>query len=118
MRQGDLIVWYVEQQNEQQAYSSSKEVVQEIKVIRAIIKVKLIAAKDKCKISYACNTASELQENMLLTNLTFFTLQKLIEVDGHLIVIDDGLAAEGEEAGQSSSSENRILAVAPNYVID
>eukprot|EP00268_Persea_americana_P052479 TRINITY_DN5877_c0_g1_i1.p1 TRINITY_DN5877_c0_g1~~TRINITY_DN5877_c0_g1_i1.p1 ORF type:complete len:831 (-),score=179.28 TRINITY_DN5877_c0_g1_i1:344-2836(-) len=81
MRQGDLIVWYVEQQNEQQAYSSSKEVVQEIKVIRAIIK-------------------------------------KLIEVDGHLIVIDDGLAAEGEEAGQSSSSENRILAVAPNYVID
>ncbi|XP_058101042.1 DNA replication licensing factor MCM6 [Magnolia sinica] len=88
MKQKDLIVWYVEQQNTQGAYSSSEEVVEEVKCIRAII-------------------------------------ERLIQKEGHLIVIDDGRssapapAAEGEEAREpSSSSERRILAVAPNYVID
>jgi len=47
----------------------------------------------------------------------------LIQREGHLIVIDDGTSStavtstEGSEA-RRSSSENRILAVAPNYVID
>lgn len=40
MKQGDLIVWYVEQQNEQGAYSSTEEVREEVKCIKAIIEVK------------------------------------------------------------------------------
>lgn len=82
MKQGDLIIWYVEQQNAQGAYSSSEEVVEEVKCIRAII-------------------------------------ERLIQREGHLIVIDDGKSSvKGEGRQSSSSSENRILAVAPNYVID
>lgn len=48
-------------------------------------------------------------------------IESLIRREGHLIVIDDGRqAAEGEGPGQSSSvsRNDRILAVAPNYVID
>ncbi|XP_057971619.1 DNA replication licensing factor MCM6 [Malania oleifera] len=48
-------------------------------------------------------------------------IESLIRREGHLIVVDDGrqAAAEGEEVRQSSISRNdRILAVAPNYVID
>lgn len=39
MKQGDLIVWYVEQQNLQGAYSSTDEVREEVKCIKAIIEV-------------------------------------------------------------------------------
>ncbi|ONK54815.1 uncharacterized protein A4U43_UnF11040 [Asparagus officinalis] len=86
MKQGDLIVWYVEQQNAQGAYSSTEEVREEVKCIKAII-------------------------------------ERLIQREGHLIVIDDGTsstAAAPTEAGgaRRSASENRILAVAPNYVVD
>ncbi|KAJ6795651.1 DNA replication licensing factor MCM6 [Iris pallida] len=86
MKQGDLIVWYVEQQNAQGAYSSTDEVREEVKCIKAII-------------------------------------ERLIQREGHLIIIDDGTSSapatstEGGEA-RKSSSENRILAVAPNYIID
>ncbi|PON44635.1 DNA replication licensing factor Mcm [Parasponia andersonii] len=48
-------------------------------------------------------------------------IESLIRREGHLIVVDDGRqAAEGEVAGQPStvSRNDRILAVAPNYVID
>lgn len=52
-------------------------------------------------------------------------MQSLIRREGYLIVVDDGGQAaegEGEGAGQPSISRNirnsRILAVAPNYVID
>lgn len=48
-------------------------------------------------------------------------MQSLIRREGHLIVVDDGRqAAEGVGAGQRSSvsRNDRILAVAPNYVID
>lgn len=41
MKQGDLIVWYVEQQNAQGAYSSTDEVREEVKCIKAIIEVYL-----------------------------------------------------------------------------
>lgn len=47
--------------------------------------------------------------------------QSLIRREGHLIVVDDGRqAADGEGAGQqpSISRNDRILAVAPNYVIE
>ncbi|KAK8914396.1 Protein PROLIFERA [Platanthera zijinensis] len=85
MKQGDLIVWYVEKQNAQGAYSSTDEVREEVKCIKAII-------------------------------------ERLIQREGHLVVIDDGLglAAASADAGEARrrSSENRILAVAPNYVVD
>lgn len=48
-------------------------------------------------------------------------MQRLIQREGHLIVIDDGEAAAsagGDGQARRSSSENRIIAVAPNYVID
>lgn len=56
-------------------------------------------------------------------------MQSLIRREGYLIVVDDGGQAaegegegEGEGAGQPSISRNirnsRILAVAPNYVVD
>ena len=57
-----------------------------------------------------------------------FAMQSLIRREGHLIVVDDGrqsatataaAAAEGEDGRPASVSRNdRILAVAPNYVID
>ncbi|KAG0500412.1 hypothetical protein HPP92_000484 [Vanilla planifolia] len=85
MKQGDLIVWYVEQQNAQGAYSSTDEVREEVKCIKAII-------------------------------------ERLIQREGHLIVLDDGSSSAAASTGvgeaRRPSSENRILAVAPNYVID
>ncbi|PKA59065.1 Protein PROLIFERA [Apostasia shenzhenica] len=80
MKQGDLIIWYVEQQNAQGAYNSTDEVREEVKCIKAII-------------------------------------ERLIQREGHLIVIDDGTTSTGP-AETRRSSENRILAVAPNYVVD
>lgn len=45
-------------------------------------------------------------------------IESLIRREGHLIVVDDGRQA-GEESGRQSASRNdRILAVAPNYVVD
>ncbi|KAL4204918.1 hypothetical protein AMTRI_Chr01g134600 [Amborella trichopoda] len=81
MRQGDLIEWYVEQQNRQGAYNSTDEVVEAIKCLRAII-------------------------------------ERLIRREGHLIVLDDGDGSVREGEGARPLSERRILAVAPNYVID
>ncbi|MCL7038746.1 hypothetical protein MKW94_024557 [Papaver nudicaule] len=44
-------------------------------------------------------------------------IESLIRREGHLIVLDDGsTAAEGEE--ELSTRDRRILAVAPNYVVD
>lgn len=47
-------------------------------------------------------------------------MQSLVRREGHLIVLDDGrqAAEEGDNARQTSSRNDRILAVAPNYVID
>jgi len=46
----------------------------------------------------------------------------LIDVEGHLIVVDDGRQAASGTADAahpaSVSRDDRILAVAPNYVID
>ena len=47
-----------------------------------------------------------------------FVIQSLIRREGHLIVVDDGTAEDGENAGPSVSRNDRILAVAPNYVVD
>ncbi|RZC46839.1 hypothetical protein C5167_039793 [Papaver somniferum] len=44
-------------------------------------------------------------------------IESLIRREGHLIVLDDGsTAAEGEQ--ELSTRDRRILAVAPNYVVD
>ena len=48
-------------------------------------------------------------------------MQSLIRREGYLIVVDDGreaAEADGDNARQSSSRDDRILAVAPNYVVD
>ncbi|XP_020536006.1 DNA replication licensing factor MCM6 isoform X2 [Jatropha curcas] len=83
MRQGELIRWYVEQQNEKNSYSSVEEAKNEATKIKAII-------------------------------------ESLIRREGYLIVVDDGRQpeADGEGARQSSSRDDRILAVAPNYVVE
>lgn len=50
-----------------------------------------------------------------------FFVQHLIVQEGHLIVVDDGRPVDGEVEGESSSiriRNNRILVVAPNYVVD
>lgn len=44
-------------------------------------------------------------------------MQSLIRREGHLIVVDDGRQAAAEGEGRPSR-DDRILAVAPNYVID
>ncbi|KAF2304615.1 hypothetical protein GH714_035382 [Hevea brasiliensis] len=83
MRQGELIRWYVEQQNQKNSYSSVEEAKNEATKIKAI-------------------------------------LESLIRREGFLIVVDDGRQTEavGEGARQALSRDDRILAVAPNYVVE
>lgn len=47
-------------------------------------------------------------------------IESLIRREGHLMVVDDGTQRgdDGENARSSTSRNDRILAVAPNYVID
>lgn len=83
MRQGELIRWYVEQQNQKNSYSSVEEAKNEATNIKAII-------------------------------------ESLIRREGFLIVVDDGrqTEADGESGRQTLSRDDRILAVAPNYVVE
>ncbi|MED6143355.1 MCM DNA helicase complex subunit mcm6 [Stylosanthes scabra] len=82
VRQRDLIQWYVDQQNEKNAYSSMEEVKAELSRLKAII-------------------------------------ESLIRREGYLIVLDDGMQEAADGAAPEHVSRNdRILAVAPNYVID
>lgn len=58
---------------------------------------------------------------MNCTENEIFAMQSLIRREGHLVVVDDGRqTAEDGGTGQSPSvsRNDRILAVAPNYVID
>ncbi|XP_059656358.1 DNA replication licensing factor MCM6 isoform X2 [Cornus florida] len=68
------------------------------------------------------NTYSSMEEAAAEVSKIKAIIESLIRREGHLIVVDDGrqAAAEGENAMQTSSSSrnDRILAVAPNYVID
>lgn len=45
-------------------------------------------------------------------------MQSLIRREGYLIVVDDGINEVAEGDGNRPSRDNRILAVAPNYVVD
>lgn len=112
MRQRDLIQWYVAQQNEKNNYSSMEEAANEVSKIKAIIEVtNNHAFYQVCNFFFGAN---HFNQQMLV-------VQSLVRREGHLIVVDDGRqSAEGEAAEQSSSvsRNDRILAVAPNYVID
>jgi DNA replication licensing factor MCM6 len=56
---------------------------------------------------------------MLLNLLIYVHMQRLIQREGHLIVIDEGAAAvAGDGPAARRTAESRILAVNPNYVID
>ncbi|KAM3397967.1 hypothetical protein P3S68_001481 [Capsicum galapagoense] len=44
-------------------------------------------------------------------------IESLIRREGHLIVVDDGRQA-GKNGGRQPSRNDRILAVAHNYVVD
>lgn len=110
MRQRDLIEWYVDQQNERNSYSSMEEANKEIKLVRAIIQVNM----------YLCCTIILSTCFVLKVHMPFF-VQHLIVQEGHLIVVDDGRPVDGEVEGEPPSiriRNNRILAVAPNYVVD
>lgn len=51
--------------------------------------------------------------------MTWSVFQSLIVREGHLIVVDDGRPVDGGVEGEPSLiKDNRILAVAPNYVVD
>lgn len=55
--------------------------------------------------------------SLIILNNQILAMQSLIRREGHLIVVDDGRQAAAEGEGRPSR-DDRILAVAPNYVID
>lgn len=115
--QGELIGWYVEQQSQKNSYSSVEEAKNGASKIKAIIEAKL---------QQYLSLANVLDYSILaihllgLLDLTNAVLQSLIWKEGYLIVVDYGSRpeAEGDGARQSSSKVDRILAVAPNYVVE
>ncbi|CAI9090727.1 OLC1v1025554C1 [Oldenlandia corymbosa var. corymbosa] len=68
------------------------------------------------------NSYSSMEEAAAEVTKLKAIIESLIRREGYLIVVDDGVqgAEENENAGQSApvSRNDRILAVAPNYVID
>ncbi|XP_057433022.1 DNA replication licensing factor MCM6 [Lotus japonicus] len=63
------------------------------------------------------NNYSSMEEAAAEVSKIKAIIESLIRREGHLIVVDDGRQA-GAEAGGAVSRNDRILAVAPNYVID
>ncbi|MCD7458464.1 MCM DNA helicase complex subunit mcm6 [Datura stramonium] len=64
------------------------------------------------------NNYSSMEEAAAEVTKVKAIIESLIRREGHLIVVDDGRQA-GEDSGRQSSSRNdRILVVAPNYVVD
>lgn len=68
----------------------------------------------------AKNSYSSMEEAAAEVTKLKAIIESLIRREGHLIVVDDGTQAAGEGEGRSApvSRNDRILAVAPNYVID
>ncbi|CDP04108.1 unnamed protein product [Coffea canephora] len=68
----------------------------------------------------AKNSYSSMEEAAAEVTKLKAIIESLIRREGHLIVVDDGTQATGEGEGRSApvSRNDRILAVAPNYVID
>lgn len=64
------------------------------------------------------NNYSSMEEAAAEVTKVKAIIESLIRREGHLIVVDDGRQA-GEDSGRQSSSRNdRILVVTPNYVVD
>ncbi|KAK4360824.1 hypothetical protein RND71_019776 [Anisodus tanguticus] len=64
------------------------------------------------------NNYSSMEEAAAEVTKVKAIIESLVRREGHLIVVDDGRQA-GEDSGRQSSSRNdRILVVAPNYVVD
>ncbi|XP_059285071.1 DNA replication licensing factor MCM6 [Lycium ferocissimum] len=64
------------------------------------------------------NSYSSMEEAAAEVTKVKAIIESLVRREGHLIVVDDGRQA-GEDSGRQSSSRNdRILVVAPNYVVD
>ncbi|KAH9747056.1 DNA replication licensing factor MCM6 [Citrus sinensis] len=63
------------------------------------------------------NTYSSMEEVKKEVSKLKAIIESLIRREGHLIVVDDGRQAAAEGEGRPSR-DDRILAVAPNYVID
>ncbi|XP_058731529.1 DNA replication licensing factor MCM6 [Vicia villosa] len=68
------------------------------------------------------NNYSSIEEAKTEVSQIKAIIEILIRREGHLIVVDDGRQAAAEAAGaeqtESAARNDRILAVAPNYVID
>lgn len=115
--QGELIRWYVEQQNQKNSDSSVEEAKNEASKIKAIIEAKL---QQYLSLANMFNYSILAIDLLGLLDMTNVVLQSLIRKEGYLIVVDYGSRpeAEGDGARQSSSKDDRILAVAPNYVVE
>ncbi|KAA8537155.1 hypothetical protein F0562_029619 [Nyssa sinensis] len=64
------------------------------------------------------NNYSSMEEAAAEVSKIKAIIESLIRREGHLIVVDDGRQAGAEGENASSSRNDRILVVAPNYVID
>lgn len=66
------------------------------------------------------NNYSSMEEAATEVSKIKAIIESLIRREGHVIVVDDGrqAATEGEDARASVSRNDRILAVAPNYVVE
>lgn len=109
MRQRDLIQWFVTQQNEKNNYSSVEEAAAEVRNVKAIIEV-----NNYMDIYMKFRVLSLSLDYWLL----LIMLQFLIRREGYLIVVDDGRLEEAENDSNKPSRDERILVVAPNYVVD
>ncbi|XP_060193214.1 DNA replication licensing factor MCM6 [Lycium barbarum] len=63
------------------------------------------------------NSYSSMEEAAAEVTKVKAIIESLVRREGHLIVVDDGRQA-GEDSGRQSSRNDRILVVAPNYVVD
>ncbi|KAF3618326.1 hypothetical protein FXO38_33489 [Capsicum annuum] len=63
------------------------------------------------------NSYSSMEEAVAEVAKVKVIIESLIRKEGHLIVVDDGRQA-GKSGGRQPSRNDRILAMAPNYVVD
>ncbi|XP_031372500.1 DNA replication licensing factor MCM6 [Punica granatum] len=64
------------------------------------------------------NSYSSMEEAATEVSRVKAIIESLIRREGHLIVLDDGSTQVGDDGRQPVSRNDRILAVAPNYVVD
>ncbi|KAJ8545004.1 hypothetical protein K7X08_017587 [Anisodus acutangulus] len=64
------------------------------------------------------NNYSSMEEAAAEVTKVKAIIESLVRREGHLIVVDDGRQAGEDNGRQSASRNDRILVVAPNYVVD